>query len=109
MRNGKCVNADVSNFKAVTRGKQSGVNPHVEQTHDFVACGAIAIDRNVESLGDPDQALNMITVFVSDEDGGQVFWCAPNAGKALTDLAWAKSGIYEHARFVGFHIGTIPR
>ena len=49
----------------------------------------------------------MVAVFVGDENGGEIFRRAPDAGEALADLARAEPGVHEHARLGGFDIGAI--
>ena len=49
----------------------------------------------------------MVGVFVSQQDGREIFRRAANAGKALADLARGKPGIHENARFAGFQVGAV--
>ncbi len=49
----------------------------------------------------------MVAVFVGDEDGGEIFRCASDAGEALPDLARGKSGVHEDAGFGRLDVGAI--
>ena len=49
----------------------------------------------------------MVGVFVSDQNGGEIFRHPTDGGKALADLARAEPGIHKHAGFIGFEVGTI--
>jgi hypothetical protein len=47
-------------------------------------------------------------MFVSDQDGGQVFGGAPDGGKSVPDLTQAEPCIYQDAGLACFKVGTIP-
>jgi len=47
-------------------------------------------------------------VFVGDENGGEIFRRAPDAGEALPNLARAEPGVHKYSRLSGFDIGAIP-
>ena len=49
----------------------------------------------------------MVAVFVCDENGGEIFRCSADAGKARPDLARGESGVHEDTGFVGLNIGAI--
>jgi hypothetical protein len=44
---------------------------------------------------------------VRDENGRQVFRRAPDAGEAQANLARTEPGIHQHARLVGFDVGSV--
>ena len=50
----------------------------------------------------------MVGVFVGDENGGEIFRRASDAGEALPNLARAEPGIHKYPRLSGFDIGAIP-
>ena len=68
---------------------------------------AIAIDGNLKFIGEAEHAGDVVAVFVGDENGGQLFRGAAEAGQALADLARGKPGIHQHARLGGLDIGAI--
>ena len=55
------------------------------------------------------QALNVIAVFMGDEDAAQQFRGAPDGGKPLPDLTSAQTGVDEKPRLVGFEVSAIAR
>ena len=59
------------------------------------------------SLRDSGQAVNVVVVFVRDENGGEIFRRATDSGEALADLTRAEPGVHEHAGFSGFEIGAV--
>lgn len=126
VRNGKRFDAHIADFKSRAVFKQSPVNflfqvfraveavergffrPFgFERPDGAVLRAAIAIDRDVKFVGDAEQSADVVGVFVRDENGGQVFRRAPDAGEALADLARRKPGVHEHAGFGGFEVGAI--
>jgi hypothetical protein len=46
-------------------------------------------------------------MFVSDEDGGEIFRRATDGGEARADLARGKSGVNQYAAIFGFDVGAI--
>jgi len=52
--------------------------------------------------------LNMVGVFVGDENGGEILRRASDAGEALPNLARAEPGVHKYPRLSGFDIGAIP-
>ena len=49
----------------------------------------------------------MVGVFVSDQNGGEIFRHPTDGGKALADLARAEPGVHEHPSLTGFEVGAI--
>ncbi len=68
---------------------------------------AIAIDRDVQFRGEPDEAVDVVGMFVRDEDAGQPFGRATDGGKPFAGLAGAETGVDEQTGFPGFQVGAI--
>lgn len=49
----------------------------------------------------------MVSVFVREQNGGEIFRRAANTGKAQADLARRKAGVHEDARLGGLDVGAI--
>jgi len=82
MWDGERVHKHVVDFETRAGFKQVAVEPGLQLEFKGFFCGAVAVNRNVELLGDSSQAVNMVAVFVCDEDGGKVFRRATDARKA---------------------------
>lgn len=109
MRNGKRIHSDISNFKARSGGEQPAIEVEPQRSLDLFLGRPIAVNGNVQLLSDPRQSHDMVRVLVGDQDGGQVFRRATDAGESLPDLPRAETGIYENARFIRFHISAVAR
>ena len=107
VRNGEGVHQQVGDFEARAGFKQVAVEFSLELKFKRLLGGTIAVNRDVQLSRDAGQAVNVVAVFVGDEDGGEIFRRAPEAGQALADLARAEPGVHEHAGFVGFDISAI--
>ena len=49
----------------------------------------------------------MVAVFVRDENSGEIFRCASDAGEARSDLACGKSCVNQDAAIFSFDVGAI--
>ena len=123
--NGKCLNENVGDFKTCAGGKKLPVDFGFESVGGFegevgllapfvfecpdgrVLRVAVAIDWNLEFVGDAEQPGDVVGMFVGDQNRGEIFRRATDAGKALADLARGKSGVHEDAGLGGFDIGAI--
>ena len=68
---------------------------------------AIAENGDLKFIGDAEQAGNVVAVFMSDQNGCEVFRRAANGSKALADLTRGKTGINKHASFRGLNVSAI--
>jgi hypothetical protein len=107
VRNGESVYEQIGDFKTGAGVKEPAVEMSFEDTLKFIFGGAVAVNRDVQLGGDASESLNVVGVLMGDENGGEVFRRAPNAGEALPNLAWAEPGVHEDAGFGGFDIGAI--
>ena len=108
MRDGEGVHLHVGDFKARAGVKEPAVEAGFEDAFKFIFGGAVAVNGDVEFLCDAGESLNMVGVFVGDENGGEILRRAPDAGKALPNLARAEAGIHKYPRLSGFDVGAIP-
>ncbi len=108
VRNGKRIHLHVGDFEARTGVEEAAIEPAFEDTFKFVLGGAIAVNGNVEFLRNAGESLNMVGMFVGDENGGEVFRGAPDAGEALPDLARTEAGVHKYPRLSGFDVGAVP-
>lgn len=107
VRNGKCFNKNVANFKAHAGAEKAEGKFALELKLNFFSGGAVAVNRDVQFLCQRAQAGDVVTVFVCDENAGQIFRRAANGGEPLSNLTEAEARIHEDARLGGFHIGAI--
>jgi len=108
MRDGEGVHLHVGDFKARAGVKEPAVEAGFEDAFKFIFGGAVAVNGDVEFLCDAGESLNMVGVFVGDENSGEILRRAPDAGKALPNLARAEAGIHKYPRLSGFDVGAIP-
>ena len=108
MRDGEGVHEHVGDFKARAGVEEPAIETGFEDVFKFVLGGAVAVNGDVEFLRDAGESLNVVGVFVGDENGGEIFRRAPDAGEALADLARAEPGVHKYPRLSGFNVGTIP-
>ena len=125
VRNGKSLDENVGDFKTCAGGKKLPVDFSFEGAGGFkgeigflapfvfecpdgpVLRAAVAINRNLKFVGDAEQPGNVVAVFVRDQNGGEIFRRATDAGEALADLARGKSGVHEDAGLGGLDVGAI--
>ena len=105
--NGEGVHLHVGDFEARAGVEEPAVEMVFEDPLKFFLGGAVAIDGDVEFLRDAGQSLDMVGVFVGDEDGGEIFRHPADVLKALADLARAEPGIHKYPRLSGFHVGAV--
>ena len=107
MRDGECVHHHVGDFKARARVEEPAVEFRLQLKFKRLLCGAVAVNGDVEFLRDAGESLNMVGMFVSDENGGEVFRHTADGGEALADLARAEPGVHKYPRLSGFDVGAI--
>ena len=109
VRNGKSVHCHVANLKTRTGGEDAGIEFCFERVFGGFERGAVAVNRNFQFRGDAVESLDMVGMFVRDQNAGQTFRRAPDARKPLADLARAQPSVNEDARFGSFEQGAIAR
>ena len=107
VRNSKRVHEQVADFKARAGVEEMAVEFGLQLKFKRLLRGAVAINRDVQLGGNAGQSLNVVAVFMRDQDGGEVFRHPTDGGEALANLARAEPGVHEHAGFIGFDIGTV--
>ncbi len=107
VRDGERVHKHVADFKARASLEQIAIEFGLQLKFKRFLCGAVAINRNVQLLRDSGQAVNVVVVFVRDENGGEIFRHTTDSGEALADLARGKSGVHKNAGFGRLDVGAI--
>lgn len=100
-------NLHIANVKTGPCGEQPAIDPDIELILNCVLGRSVAVNRNSELLGQDGQSLNVIDMFVGDENAGEILGRPSDAGEALTDLLRAESGIDKDAGFGRFDVGAI--
>jgi len=80
----------------------------VELKFERVFGETIAINRNPQLFGEAQKALDVIGVFVGNEDAGKVFRHPSNGFEAFANLAATESGIDQNTGFIGFDVSAVP-
>ncbi len=107
MRNAECFDQDVADLKAAAGAEHAAVEFGLELEFDGFPGKPVAINGNVEFGTETDEAVDMVRVFVSDQDAGDAFGRAANGGEALPDLAAAETGVNEDTGLGGLQVGAI--
>lgn len=107
MGNAECVYGEITNFKTRARGKNAAIKFRLQLKFHRFAREAIAINRDVKLVGQHGEPVDMVGMFVRDENAGEPLGRAANGRKALAGGAGAETGVNEQADFVGFKIGAI--
>ena len=79
----------------------------LERPDGAVLGAAVAVNRDVKFIGQPEDARDVIRVLVGYQNGGKIFRRLADGGKALPDLQRREPGIHEDAGFGGLDIGAI--
>jgi hypothetical protein len=93
MRDHECLDANIANFKTAARRKKPAVHAELQLMLDGVPGCAIAINRKPQFFAKSRQTLDMIRVFVRDENATEVFGCASDRCQSLSDLPGAEPRI----------------
>jgi len=107
VRNVERFHADISDLETVAGREDVAIEFRPQLILNGLVGGAVAINRQAQFCRQYAETLNVIAVFVSDDDAGQVFRHATDRGQALADLARAEPGIDENTGLVGLHISAV--
>lgn len=102
------IDADIPDLERRSGGEDPAVQLALELLFDGFFGEAIAIDRHPELFRAEDaESLNMIAVFVGDENTMEALGGPSDLGQALPNLASAKAGVDQQPGVVRFEIGAI--
>ena len=107
VRHAEGFDVDVPHLEAGAGGKEMAGQAGLKLVFDGVQRGAVAVNGNVEFLAQGRQALDVVGVFVGDENPRELFRRPADGGESLADLAQAESGVNEQAGFCSSHVGAI--
>ena len=109
MRDGESVHDDVSHFKRRASAEDPAIESGIELVLNGLLGETVAEDWNLKFRAQGCQTLNVITVFMGDENATQQLRRSPDGGKPLSDLTSAQTGVDEQPRLVGFEVSAIAR
>lgn len=107
VRNGEGFDPEVADFETGAGGEGAAIEAGIQLELGGFARGAVAVDGNAEFFSDHGEALDVIVMFVGDEDAIEILGCAADGSQSLADLAEAESGIDQQAGLIGFEVGAI--
>ena len=107
MRHGERVHLDVANVESVAGAEDAPVEFGLQQALQRVLGQPIAVNRNLQLRAQNRQTLNVIGMFVRDQNPVQTLRRPADAGQPLTDLPGAKTGIDKNPGLIRLHIGGI--
>jgi hypothetical protein len=107
MRNAEGINDEVINLETGAGGEDAAIKFGLELKFEGFAGGTVAINGDVELGGEADEAVDVIRMFVGDEDAGQSFGGAADTGQPLTGLPGAETGVNKNAGLTGFQVRAV--
>jgi len=107
--NGKRIDCHVAHLERGASAENAAVEFSLKLALDGFHGKAVAKYRNLQFGAEHGQALNVVAVFVRNEDAVETFRRAANSKEAIADLPAAKAGIDEQASFFSFQISAIAR
>jgi hypothetical protein len=107
MWNAERIHPHIADFEAGTGAENAKIEARLQLDFDGLFRQSIAVNGNVQLGGQAEQTLNVIGMFVRDQNARQTFGAASNLQQTLADLAPAQPGINEEAGFGGFEVSTI--
>ena len=109
VRHGESIHDDIAHFKRCARAKNPAIESGMELILNRLLGEAVAENRNLQLRAQRGQTLNMVTVFMGDENAEQQLRRAANGGKPLSDLTAAQTGVDEQPRLVRFEVSAVAR
>jgi hypothetical protein len=107
MGNAEAVHRQFTHFEGGTRRKHPKVRPALNLLIQGLPGEPIAVNRHIQLGGQRGQALDMIGMFMGDQDAGQCLRGPPDGRQSLPDLPSAKPGINQNTGFATLQIGTV--
>lgn len=107
MRHAERLDMHLPNIEARAGAEEAAFEFYPELKLNGFTGGTVTINGHVQFLSHGTEGLNMVRVFVGDEDPGKVFGHPADRGQPLPNLPQAESGIDEQPRFSGFQVGAI--
>ena len=107
MRDGESVHCNVADFETAAGREEAAFKLGVVLAFNCLVSGTITVKRDAQFVGEAGQTLDVIRMFVGDQDAVQTFWRATDARQTLADLPHTETRINENAGFVGFQIGAV--
>jgi hypothetical protein len=107
--NAESFDRQIFQVKRGARLEQAAIQLSPLLIFDRFARWPIAVNRNTKLFDQLRQALHVIGMLVSDEDGGKVLRRPSDGGQAFADLPQAKARIDENSRLRSLQIGAVTR
>lgn len=104
---GERVHGDIADLEARTGAEHTTFKSHLKLELDGLLGEPVAVDRDIQFCPEAGKSLDVIGMFVGDQDAGQTFRRAADAGEALANLAATESGVDEDAGIRCFQVGTV--
>lgn len=103
------VDADVADFEGGPGGENAAIQRSggLKAEFDGFAGEAIAVDGNFVFGAKAGDALDMVGMFVGEENAVEGFGRAAESGQAFADLFSREAGVNKDARVSRFEIGAI--
>ena len=109
VRHGESVHDDIAHIERCARAENPAIESGVELMLNRFLREAVAENRNLQLRAQRCQTLNVVAVFMGDENAVQSLRRAANGGKPLPDLTAAQTGVDEQPRLVRFEVSAVAR
>ena len=108
VRHAEGIDAHASHLEGRARAEEPELETRsLELQFDGFLGQAIAVDGYVQLRGEHAESLNVIGMFVRDENSAQVFRRSSDPQQSLTDLARAQAGVDEQTNAVALEMGAV--
>ena len=98
VRDGKCIHAKITDFKAVAGFENLKIKSAIVVVTNLLGGMAVAVHRNAKLGGEHLEAVNVVGMFVGDQDTIEPFRGAVQLKQGGSDAFGAESTVDEHPR-----------
>jgi hypothetical protein len=106
--NGERVDEDIADFEGGAGREDAGIQRSLHLAFDGFPGETIAVHGSVQFPAQRGQTLDMIGMFMGDENPMEAFGRATDAGEPFPDLAPAEPGIDQEPGFICLEVGAVP-
>ena len=108
MRHAEGIDAHASHLEGRARAEETELEARsLELLLDGFLGQAVAVDGDVQLRGEHAESLDVVGMFVRDENSAQVFRCPSDPQQSLTDLAGAQTSVDEQTNAVALEMGAV--
>ena len=107
VRDGKCIHAKITDFKAVAGFENLKIKSAIVVVTNLLGGMAVAVHRNAKLGGEHLEAVNVVGMFVGDQNAIEPFRGAFQIKQSGSDALGAEAAVDEHPRAWRFQIRSV--